>query len=141
MSTTGLTEFVDGATDPQERTLRKVAEVYRYLRDGGDLEELERKRREESRRKREKEGGPRKAGRVAEPRAAYPDRSLDEVRRILSVEDAERQLAALFDLVRRHPDEAPPIAGPLEGALLRCAAGPPPEDGPAQGGSGPRRKK
>ena len=130
LSTTGLRELVDRETDPQERTLRKIAEVYRYVRNGGDPQALERERLEEKRRRKEEKDRTRKAARVAEQRAAYPDTPLDELRRVLSAKDAARQLGALFELVRRHPGEAPPIASPLERALLRCVEGPPPEDGP-----------
>lgn len=112
MSPTGLQEFVDAETDPQERTLRKVAEAYRE--EHGEEPPAARETR---------------TRRVAERPAPYPGSLEEELRSALPV--GREEAVRWVEEVLGRPD-----AAKLKAIMLRVV-----EERPPRGGSGKRRKK
>ena len=113
MSPTGLQEFVDAETDPQERTIRKVAEAYREEQEGvGPAPARETRAR-----------------RVAERPAPYAGSLEEGLRRALPADPEAARLQV--EKMLGGPD-----AAQVKAAILRWI-----ESWPPQGGPGKRRKK
>lgn len=132
MSRTAFNNFLHRRTRTQKRVLKPIAELYQRVKKE-DAEEAAAERQEEERREQQERA--RKLRRVAEHPHPYGPGELEkELKEILppTREAATRWIEQLFEVVREHPDRAPPNAAALEEALLRFAETLPPEEPPAQ---------
>ncbi|HEV2148676.1 MAG TPA: hypothetical protein VGR37_14830 [Longimicrobiaceae bacterium] len=142
MSPTGLKEFIESDTEPQERTIRKVAEVYRRDQRAAEAPLEEPGEEEESTARNPA---------VAERRATYsavpeggPEGGLEEALRKAMPKTRERALRwveKFFAAVWRHMDEFPAGVEKLEEPLLEYARRLPPRDPPGGKAKKGRKKK
>ena len=119
---TALNNFINGATTTQDRVRARIASYYLRVR-WGKVALPVRGRRPKP------QPGP-KLQRVAEQKAGYAPGEMEmELKKVLppTREAATRWIDRYVELVRRHPDEAPPNAAALEPLLRRIAETLPPE--------------